>query len=168
MWIVGLVRMVDLVMKMLRSSIMNIAGNIDEPGDDVVSDAVKDHADSGELHTKNGIYWWCHGICTHMGQYTQYIYLGCTVQADRSWSDDARAREAPANTLQLNTITCIATMSTGGSCGECWAAVSLLPRGRRAPCCTWVSHAPPPSAPVEMVTGRRWAAWPRYMRTPGS
>ena len=49
--------MVDLVMKMLRSSIMNIAGNMDEPGDDVVSDAAKDHADSGELQTKNGIYW---------------------------------------------------------------------------------------------------------------
>ena len=58
------------------------------------------------------------------------------------------------STLKLNTITCIATMSTCGRCGERWAAVSLMPGRMRAPGSTSVSHAAPRSAHVEwMRTG---------------
>ena len=53
-------------MKMLQGTIVNIAGYIyfGVPDVDVVPDAVKNHDDCGELHTKSGIYitLGCHGI----------------------------------------------------------------------------------------------------------
>ena len=54
--IIGVVRMAGRVMKFSRGSIVNITGDIGVPGNEVVSDAVKVHDDSGELHTKTGIY----------------------------------------------------------------------------------------------------------------
>ena len=57
---------------------MNIAGDIGVPGNEVVSDAVKVHDDSGELHTKTGMY--MGGamvyIYTYMGTCAVYI-RGC-------------------------------------------------------------------------------------------
>ena len=77
-WIVGLVRMADRVMKTVRNSIENIG----VPGNEVVPDAVNDHDDSGELHTKTGTYTVVHGMSTYMGSDAVYTY---------SWSDDSLA-----------------------------------------------------------------------------
>ena len=77
-------------------------------------------------------------------------------------------REAPASTLQFNTITSIAAMSACGRCGERWAAVCIMPGRMRAPGSTSVSHAAPQSAHVEMDANgrRRWVIWLRHPRTP--
>ena len=70
---------------------MNIAGDIGVPGNEVVSDEEKAHDDTGELHTKTGIYMGGAMVYIYVYGHTQYISVGFTVQADSSWCGDARA-----------------------------------------------------------------------------
>ena len=92
-WIVGLIRMADRVLKISRGSIVNISGDNGVPDNEVVSDAVKVHDDSGELHTKTGIYIYMVGAMAYIRiwGHAQYVHVGATVQYDSSWCDDAQA-----------------------------------------------------------------------------
>ena len=101
------------------------------PGNDLISDAVAYHDDSGKLHANTGEYiyisvmsWYMH---VYGSSYAVYIYMDCAVQVTVAGVTMlGKKGEAPASTRQLVTITCIATTSACGRCGEWRAAVSLF------------------------------------------